>query len=403
MTQSGIQRDLQEVILDGSTPPPLPNRSGLVSWDPELQFEPGLGTDNLIKSGNLQSSHASHSSVVNDHGDARRLTENRASSTTRSSNGYGDSTVDLVAHLGAVFDRPRDVPQLKDYNLVVHEGKAPPSQVAAGSLISQSAEEDKMEASIRATLIPSAIREGKEFVPNDDLERIVTKHRVRQELANVLQGIPIDELDHLTEQIWEVKPAVVSESPSKMTTRRRIFAILALMQKVDQIKDFIREDLYDSDMPFVLSEGPRKGVRHMYWKDEGGNLHSVQAFAQWQPFEIDSFDNYQWELLAPYFHLCTKSDPKILHYNLENRTILPFIEDEEVKHAGGYGDVWRVKIHPAHHNHCPDSVRIMPVLSQESELTDKWTNSTHNLGFPRRKPILCCQEAPTTSQQRSGF
>jgi hypothetical protein len=128
------------------------------------------------------------------------------------------------------------------------------------------------------------------------------------------------------------------------------------MEQVDQILHFIKENLYDSDLPFLLSEGPRKGARQLKRKDNDGNLHEIYLFAQWKTYELEAFDTFQWQLVAPYFHLSTQLEAKILHYSLENHVILPFIEDDEIRHSGGYGDVWRIKIHPAHHNFCKDSV-----------------------------------------------
>jgi hypothetical protein len=95
------------------------------------------------------------------------------------------------------------------------------------------------------------------------------------------------------------KNAFAFEIGNKKTTRRRIFAILALKQKVGQILDFIRECLYDNDPPFILALASQKGLRRLERKVEGGALISIGLFTKWQIFEIEYFDIFQWQLMAP--------------------------------------------------------------------------------------------------------
>jgi hypothetical protein len=205
---------------------------------------------------------------------------------------------------------------------------------------------------IRAFFEISAEKERKEFLPLDALRDIVTGNRVRRELEK-LGIIRPEKLDQLTDKIW----GVASPSPGIKTTRRKILAILALIKKVAKIVDFIEEDLYDSDLPFTLSNGKIPGSRQLDRKRKNGKLEAIQLFNIWEVHELESFEHNQWHLLAPYFHLSAKKDPKVWHYNLDNRIILPFTEDNEVRHeGGGFGDVWKVTMHPAHHNYCHDSV-----------------------------------------------
>lgn len=335
------------------------NGPGPVPWDRNVELEAEVGTGYFLDSAKAKSSAASHSSVVNDHGDARQLSENRRASTVGPSGGYELSTADWVAYSGARFTHADNIPELKESDITAQDETSPPGEVSRHNLPAKSAEKEHLGDSIRNAFQKSAVREGTNFLPIDALERIVTKDSVREELANVTPVIPPEQLDKLTDQIWEVtqvRSPLPSKTSSKKTTRRKIFAILALMKKVSQIVEFVKEDLYDSDLPFKIPENPHKGLRQLERKGEDGNLYSIQLSAKWEIHELEYFDNFQWQFLAPYFQLSTEKVPKILHYNLENRTIMPFIEDHEVKHTGGYGDVWKVKIHPAHHNHCEDSV-----------------------------------------------
>jgi hypothetical protein len=376
------------VILDETESPRPSKGPSVVPWDPALQLGLGLGSEHFLESAKPQSSIASHSSVVNDHGDARHLSENRGSITVRSNSDYESSIADL-AHLGSGFTNPDVLLKLNESGISAQGETSPQNGVSRKRLqpIQSSTEEVNMGASIRADLIRSAVREGKDFLPINALDRIVTRKRVRQELANVGRALSPEQLDKLTDHIWEIKSPSLSKSSSKKTTRRKIFAVLALMQKVGHIGDFIKEGIYDSDLPFTLSEGSHKGLRQLARKGEDGTLHPIQLFAKWQIFEQEYFDTFQWQVLAPKFFLSTTKDSKVLHYNLEMRTIMPFIEDEEVKHVGGFADVWRVKIHPAHHNHCDDSVRL--------EVTDIESHLAKAPNYSNRHPHMTTRLMPS--------
>lgn len=232
---------------------------------------------------------------------------------------------------------------------------------SAGEVLQDEAETQiehlELADSIRAALVraEAAGRERKEFLPIDALERIATKSSVRGEFAR-LDSIAPHKVDLYTDQVCDKITTPQGSSSNKKTTRRKIFAILVLMQKLETISDFIDEGLYDNDLPFILAEGPEKWLRELKTnRKRNGNQQPVKLFKGWKIHEIESFDRYQWQLLGPYFVLNTKKHPKVRHYALDSHTILPFIEDEEVK-PGGFGDVSRVKIHPAHHNGCDDSV-----------------------------------------------
>lgn len=323
-----------------------------VPWDHKAQLngpgQAGLEIDNLLHPPKPQSSAASHS-VVNDYGDAEHLAENRSNVS------LGVSTADLTLHTGAGFTNTSDLPALRESD-ISNEGEGTPLE---GDLKDKS--EDRfpeavnLGQSIRASTQRSANgREEREFLPIDALERTITRTRVQQEIRDV---VPFEKLEDFTAQIWEVTSAPFSKSPSKKTTRRKIFAILALMQKTSEIVGFIEEKLYDSDLPFIISDGSSPGLRQLVCKGNDDELHRIQLFAKWSTFELEYFSNAQRHFLAPYFRLSTKEKPKIKHYVLENQSILPFIENEE-KREGGFSDVWRVKIHPAHHNYCKDSVNF---------------------------------------------
>lgn len=220
------------------------------------------------------------------------------------------------------------------------------------------------ETAIRAEFKVSASKAGGEYLPIDSFNRIVTRDRVRQELSLLVpRCIPANQLDQYTDEVWD--PALTTNSSSRSrshelrpsheprpTTRRKIFAILALIQRVEDIVRFIKERLHDNDLPFLLSPGENPGTLQLQRRSRDGKLHPITIVSSWPIYLLESFNNYQWKLLPPYFTLSTKLKPEVLHYSFEDGTVLPLIEDEEITSgfSGGYSDVWKVKIHPAHHN-----------------------------------------------------
>jgi hypothetical protein len=306
-----------------------------------------------------QSSAASHSSIVSDLGNAQYLADNRTSSHALSSRDSRTSAAELVIYSegGASLQSAIGHPGIAD---ISGQSETPAAIPEGQNLLDLSPEGQILGESIRAAQQLSQSREKLKFLPNNALDRIITKQRVLRELSHHKVAAPRDNLDFLTGEIWEVSPS--SLKSQKETTRRRIFAILGLMEKIEEIMGFIDEGLYDSDLPFILSEGSRPGLLQLRRKGKHGR--PIQLFDKWKPHELESFNNYQWQLTAPYFRLSTDTDRKVQHYNLEeSSTILPFIEDDEVRRGtgraeGGFGDVWRVKIHPAHHNCCEDSVYL---------------------------------------------
>jgi hypothetical protein len=217
---------------------------------------------------------------------------------------------------------------------------------------------------IRAALKRSVGRDGgKEFLPLGSLYRILTKERIFDELERHYPDTRRDELTKLVGDIWNTQSIPRSSGTlDQTTTRLRIFAILALFEKVKEIGNFIRDGLYDCHLPFTLSSTRDDGLRQLERHGENGG-QSVELFSSWQVWELELYaEHMQWQVLSPYFQLSTSKHSTILHYNLSPKTILPFIEKDDFRRRGGFGEVFRVKIHPENHNCCQDPVSILMLV-----------------------------------------
>lgn len=216
---------------------------------------------------------------------------------------------------------------------------------------------------LREACCNTAGKQQREFVPIDALDRIVTEDRVRDILRNFSKGSSSDP-DQDVQQILGT-----SAIPGKTTSRKKIFAILALIDKLEAIWDFVAEDIYDFHLPFEkqraqIIDGARKSHFELSRRSDtcASARIPIRSSQGWSGAAVAGFEKTQWEVHVPIFFLNTDKEPKVRHYRLQESVILPFIEDDEVEHCsgvGGFGDVWRVKLHPSHHNQGTLTVSIV--------------------------------------------
>jgi serine/threonine protein kinase len=153
-------------------------------------------------------------------------------------------------------------------------------------------------------------------------------------------------------RIRSVTKHICTETP-------KLFAILLLCSSnqifCPNILDIINSNVTDEDLPLVrvyysgsteYTLGKRK---HKSCRREHEGECGIHALSSWRRHHIQDLSREQWLPLAPVF----KSYPnRIKHHILDDSTIMPYIEDQENEEGGiregGYGEVWGVKIHPAH-------------------------------------------------------
>lgn len=231
---------------------------------------------------------------------------------------------------------------------------------------------DRLGDELREAYRDTESKQRSEFLPIDALDRIVTEDRVKEEIGK-FSKIPSDELDQHVQYVLGA-----STIPGQTTSRKKIFAILALIDKLEAIWDFVAEGIYDAHLPFEKEktqspDGSRKGRLDLSRKSgpDGATRILIRAFRRWTGNEVTNFERTQWNVHIPIFFLNTKKEPKVRHYPLQESVVLPFIEDDEVKQGGkmgGFADVWRVKLHPSHHNQGTLAVGFIPEAYHTSVL-----------------------------------
>jgi serine/threonine protein kinase len=178
---------------------------------------------------------------------------------------------------------------------------------------------------LRAARISAPGPNDSYFIPANAFDRCLTKDTIKAEMVRlgIDTSLPLEEL---ADYVYKKS--------------RKIFAILTMINKGDQIEKLLAHHPSDADLPLRMPESAeyRRPL-----------LPEFAGFESWSDRDIHSFSSTQWSFLAPFFSRGTSSAP---HYELERQTILPFVEDKDLSapRSGGFSTVYDVQIHPAHHS-----------------------------------------------------
>lgn len=197
------------------------------------------------------------------------------------------------------------------------------------------------------------------FLPYDKLDQLVTRERVCIELRRHLP-CPESCIEVYADQIWgRSSLAVTRGDPFRETstrrishtTMRRLFAILAFMDLLPLIVDFIESKIYDRHLPFTFNDNDQGGTSATYTL--GDTKGSTTVFNNWKPSHVDHFKTLQWQFLSPFFSFADRPP----HYVLLDNVPLPFNYDGDEPVNGGYSEVRKITIHRAHYDDKKSKVR----------------------------------------------
>ncbi|RYP88567.1 hypothetical protein DL769_000263 [Monosporascus sp. CRB-8-3] len=320
-----------------SEEPQAPGGLLVASWRQNTDFTIGDAGRHNEKPG----SSISKCSVINDGGDSRQLAETSdISPSERSLDNHGSSDGHDLSHTGGGCDLPGSQ---NDHDFALNCPKTHPFEEE-----SPKEQPRELEDELRAARIaPRPRSEG--FIPFDALDRIITPERVKQELRK-RAGVAEGELDKYTAEVWGA--STKKSKVRRVVTRRKIFAILVLLGKTAAILDFVESGLHDSILPLELIDS-EPGKPRLAMKTANGQETHLKFCLSWDTFYHDSFFRYQWWFNAPWFQLRTEPQQKLKHYELEEHVVLPEIDtkrSQDSARQGGFGDVYKVVFHPAHHN-----------------------------------------------------
>lgn len=195
--------------------------------------------------------------------------------------------------------------------------------------------------------------EKKGFFPENDLMTLMSEEYVSQELETCFEDWTTHKIEELAREICH-QPSSLHGS---RTGFKRIFAILVLCEKPNDIVRFIEENISDADLPLNKS-APPEDLPNFYHLVRKGQSSNLKSFRKWSYTAIWRFEEWQWTTIAPFFQLGSRKEVK--HLQLQDQASLPFTQDsrfgidklayQKLEFEGGYSNVFKIDIHPDHHN-----------------------------------------------------
>jgi hypothetical protein len=227
--------------------------------------------------------------------------------------------------------------------------------------------EDQLFIALSMTYSPNpSAQSSNGILPKGQMDSLINEDFVTKELARCLQDIHgLQEIRHYARLVCHETTLAGDGIKFKNKSFKKIFAILVLIDKTSTILRFLNEDLNDTDLP--LEKAPLDGTCNFFQLRRKHDLdRPLSCFHGWKQIQIQNFAQWQWSFLSPFFAKGRKKHPE--HYILQSQIILPFIYDadsngldnpdeNEVVRAGGQSDVFKVHIHPEHHDFHDEKIR----------------------------------------------
>ncbi|OHE97894.1 hypothetical protein CORC01_06757 [Colletotrichum orchidophilum] len=178
------------------------------------------------------------------------------------------------------------------------------------------------------------------FLPLDALRRIVTPSAVQRLLGHAFPHFKPKVINSWVSRISGEQDEPKTKVQPK---RRKIFAILILMEQVQLIEDFIKNGIDDKNLPLEIKRNAKQKPFIQLQTQEGCVL---SCFNHWRTKHVNDFVQNQQTICTPFFKL---PGAEVHYYEIKSKTILPF-EKYDLVQIGGYGSVRKVRIHCAHYS-----------------------------------------------------
>lgn len=199
--------------------------------------------------------------------------------------------------------------------------------------------------------------ERKGFFPRDLLEIVIDVECVFRELRTCFQSLLDDcSIQNYAQTICGFRnDNLEAESPPPVL--RNIFVSLVLSEKTSTILKFLAERVTDDDLPLskVYPLGKSSGIFTLARRSMPDV--KLSCFKDWSSVAVRNFEEWQWTTVSPFFARSHKRK-NVNHFVLQDQAKLPFLSDsrrevnsyERVEYEGGFSQVFKVNIHPAHHD-----------------------------------------------------
>lgn len=246
-----------------------------------------------------------------------------------------------------------------------------------------------------SALIPT-YQERRGFFAKHQISKILTEDRVRNELTRHFE-------DSLSEATIAKHAKTIchgaikqAESPDydgqqESKSFIKVLAILIIIEKTKSIIKLLEDDVNDSDLPLIKI--PRPNDEKLFDLRSRRKPDVVLRCFQrkWNQLNIRNFEEWQWTTLPVDFGQPMEHG-EVKHLQLEEQKVLPFTEDsrEQKPHfsrrtelEGGFASVFKVAIHPQHHN-----FRTSPDKPDPASFAVKRLHSQNEEAFKREVEML---------------
>jgi hypothetical protein len=265
-----------------------------------------------------------------------------------------------LPNIPRTFLRVGELSEITDFGeLMYAKTRKPRSGKSTSILPARTSEHRKTKKTLQKCLFSALERthQGKDFFPRKVLSTIITEKCVREELVKHLDDT------HNKKVIGEYAQKICEETEfaendiKKIKSFRKIFVILVLIGMTPAIIKFLEKNVNDSDLPLLKVERPDdKGSYDL--RLSRNPMKKLRCFSKnWTQLNIRNFEDLQWRTLSPFFGKGGHKNVK--HYPLQDQVILPFVSASRMDETGtcrtlelhgGFGRVFKVDIHPDHHN-----------------------------------------------------
>jgi serine/threonine protein kinase len=223
------------------------------------------------------------------------------------------------------------------------------------------------------------------FLPKRQLFRLVTQKAVELELSKYEASLrkrlqiwkpPVDieaEARRICGDVEQDRSASDTEGDQYMRqpgekSYRKIFAILLLIERPAKIRSFVEKGVCDADLPLIKVPRTNRLPGSFKLRRKTAVDLPLGCFKKWKDSTVARFEQWQWAVLAPFFARGTRKHAP--HYSLQPQVILPFTSWEKVARRGGFGQVYKVEIHPDHHAFNNAEASLPPCYSSRHMLTE---------------------------------
>jgi hypothetical protein len=290
--------------------------------------------------------------------------------------GRGLPNIPAKPHVSFARMTPSEVTDITDLGNHMHDLKTQGQILSSELPISLGDPKEPLQNRLIDSLLHTpGYREKKGFFPRDLLASLVDEECVAEELRLCFKNLVEDnEIRGYAQKVCGVIPT--TNGQGKAMLFKKIFVTLVLSEKTSTIIDFLAEEVTDDDLPLAKVRRPGRSPGIFDLARRGKSTVPLKCFEGWSLARIHSFEEWQWTTISPFFaRLPGRKNVK--HFPLQDQVILPFISDsrrdddtyEGQEFEGGFSQVFKVDIHPAHHDFHNPRVRSLRIILS-SNLTE---------------------------------